>query len=340
VPTVASLGEFGLIARIARMTPTAPSVVEGIGDDCAVLRIGDRLVLVSCDLSIENVHWRRSHALAESIGWKAAASALSDIAAMGGAPLFCLVSLACPDDTETSLVDGLYEGMLDAVKQCGAVIVGGDTTRSADGIVIDVVVIGEPVGDRYLTRKGAQPGDALVVTGRLGLSAAGLHALESDRGDLSETDSTRPAASEKPRLLRAHCHPTPRIQEGQWLAARPVVHAMIDISDGLIQDAGHLAEAAHLGVDVDQSMLSVDPDLMSYCREGGLDPYDFMLAGGEDYELAFAVAGGRSDALVQAFRGKFHTDISVVGTFTDAWQGVRIAGEPPSKTGFDHFRQP
>lgn len=324
--TVGSLGEFGLIARIARMTPTAPSVVEGIGDDCAVLRIGDRLMLVSCDLSIENVHWRRSHAQPDAIGWKAAASALSDIAAMGGAPLFCLISLACTADTETAFVDGLYDGLLDAVTEFGAAIVGGDTTRSTEGVIIDVTVIGEPAGDRYLGRKGAQPGDMLAVTGRLGLSAAGLHALERK--------------ADAPELVRAHYHPIPRFPEGQWLSACPDIHAMIDVSDGLVQDAGHLAEAAHLGIDIDPASLPVDPSLAAYCTEQGLAPYDFILAGGEDYELAFAVAGEQSGNLVNAFRQQFHTGISVVGTFTDAWRGVRIAGNPPSRRGFDHFSQP
>ena len=320
--TVGSIGEFGLIARIARLVPSAPSVIEGIGDDCAVLRLGSHVMLVSCDLSIENVHWHRSHAPAESIGWKAAASALSDIAAMGGKPLFCLVSLACPADTGVAFIEGLYDGMLDAVAQCGASIVGGDTTRSTEGIIVDVTVIGEPVG-RYVTRRGALPGDKLVATGRLGLAAAGLDAIE--------------AGTAAPELVRALYRPTPRFPEGQWLSDCPDVHAMIDISDGLIQDAGHLAEAARLGVDIDPALLPIAPELAAYCAERGVNAYDFILSGGEDYELAFAVAAERADEIVLAFRRQFHTDITIVGAFTDAWRDVRVAGAAPGARGFDHF---
>ena len=322
--TVKEIGEFALIDRIARLVRSAPSVLEGIGDDCAVVRFGERLLLVSCDLSVENVHFIRAHATAEDIGWKAAASALSDIAAMGGAPLFCLVSLACPADTEVSLIERLYDGLLDAAAQCGATLVGGDTTRSQEGIVIDVTVLGEAIGNRYLSRKGARPGDVLAVTGALGLAAAGLRALE--RGEDARD------------VIRAHYHPVPRIVEGQWLSACAHVHASIDVSDGLTQDAGHLAAAACLGVDIDSARLPVAAALASYCQTRALDPCAFMLSGGEDYELAFAVDGEHYKSAIEAFRREFHTAIAVVGTFTDAWRGVRVNGQELSRTGFDHFK--
>ncbi len=136
-------------------------MVEGIGDDCAVLRVCDRLLLVSCDLSVEGVHFRRRYGSPEDIGWKAAASSLSDIAAMGGAPLFGLVSLACPGNRGVSFVEGVYDGLIDAMSQCGAVIVGGDTTRSQEYMTLDVIVIGETIGNRYLSRKGGLGGRCL-----------------------------------------------------------------------------------------------------------------------------------------------------------------------------------
>jgi thiamine-monophosphate kinase len=324
MPSVGSIGEFGLIARLKRVVPSAPSVIEGIGDDCAVVRAGDRILLATCDLSLENVHWRRDDASPESIGYKAAASALSDIAAMGGSPLFCLVSLACPGDTEVAFIDGLYDGLLDAAAQCGAAVVGGDTTRSAEGVILDVMAIGEPAG-RYVTRKGAAAGDRLAVTGRLGLAAAGLHALE---GGVAAPD-----------LVHAHYHPAPRFPEGLWLSACPEVHAMIDISDGLLQDAGHLAEAAGLGVDIDRNRLPVDPRLAAYCAKQGVSPYDFILSGGEDYELAFAVVAEGVDGLVEAFRRQFQTEVSVVGVFEGGFREVRVSGSVAGKGGFDHFRR-
>ncbi|MCJ7839169.1 MAG: thiamine-phosphate kinase, partial [Burkholderiales bacterium] len=135
------LGEFGLIERIARILPGAPTLIEGIGDDCAVVRIFDRLMLLSCDMFVEDVHFRRRYARPQDVGWKAATSALSDVAAMGGTPLFSLVSLACPAHTDSAYVEGLYHGITDAVGQAGAVVVGGDTTMSPSGIAIDVTVI-------------------------------------------------------------------------------------------------------------------------------------------------------------------------------------------------------
>jgi len=322
--TLHDIGEFGLIERIARLAPGAPHVVEGIGDDCAVVKVGDRLLLVSSDLSIEGVHFRREHGTAEAIGWKAATVALSDIAAMGGAPLFCLVSLACPGACDVSYIEGLYTGLAEAVTQHGAAIVGGDTTQSREGIVLDVMAIGEPIGDRYLTRRGAQAGDWLGVTGRLGMSAAGLHALEHGH--------------DAPALIHAHRYPAARMSEGQWLCARPDVRCLIDVSDGLVQDAGHLARAANLGVGIDPTLIPINSELAAYCAQYGLDPYDFILAGGEDYELAFAVQGPDCRQPHEMFRREFQTDINCVGTFTDAWHGVRVAGRTINKGGFDHFK--
>lgn len=322
--TIKGMGEFELIDRLTKVLPSAPAVVEGIGDDCAVLRVGDRLMLVSCDLSMEDVHFTRYHMSSQDIGWKAGASSLSDIAAMGGLPLFCLVSIACPSDCDYSYIEGLYSGLSDAVWHTGAVIVGGDTGRSSSGIILDVTVIGEVINNRYLLRRGARDGDLLGVTGRLGLSGAGLWALRHEHN--------------APVLINAHSRPMPRIDEGQWLAAQPGVHAMIDISDGLIQDARHIAQRSKVGVNLDPSLLPVDADLEMFCREYNLDPYEFVLSGGEDYELAFAVSPDDIDEILHRFRREFHTPIHIVGSFTDAWRGVRVAGEESDIEGFDHFR--
>jgi len=324
VETIGDIGEFGLIERIARVTPSASCVVEGIGDDCAVVRAANGLLLVSCDLFLEGIHFSLETARPRDIGWKAAASALSDIAAMGGRPLCCVVSLACPADCEVAVLESVYAGLVEAAACCEAAVVGGDTARTAERILLDVTAIGEPAAGRYLTRKGAQPGDLLAVTGRLGLAAAGLCALEH--------------AHDAPELTRAHHRPTPRIKEGQWLAARPDVHAMIDISDGLVQDAGHLAEAGEVGVDIDPALLRPAPALARYCDEHSRDPVSFMLSGGEDYELAFAISMQSAGEILEAFRAEFHTGIATVGAFTGAWPGVRVGGKPPSQSGFDHFR--
>lgn len=323
--TLREIGEFGLIHRLAQMLPAVPAVVEGIGDDCAILRVFDRKLLASCDLLVEDVHFERRNTSPEDIGWKAATASLSDVAAMGGAPLFALVALACPADTDVAFIEGLYHGLSDAVWQAGAAVVGGDTTASLERITLDVTVLGELIGNRYLPRRGAQVGDLLGVTGCLGRSAAGLFALGKGH--------------DAPVLANAHRHPVARLAEGQWLSACLQAHAMIDVSDGLIQDVAHLAEGAKMGVDVDPERLRVDPDLGRYCEEQGLDPLDFMLTGGEDYELAFALAPDDAESCLNRFRREFRTPITLVGAFTDAWNGVRVAGEPPpARGGFEHFK--
>ncbi|NUM56005.1 MAG: thiamine-phosphate kinase [Candidatus Hydrogenedentes bacterium] len=322
--TLRDIGEFGLIDRLERFLPTSPLVIEGIGDDCAVLRFGDKQLLVSTDLFVENVHFRREWAAPADIGWKAAASSLSDIAAMGGAPLFCLTSLACPADTPTAFVEEMYQGLSSAMSRFSAVIVGGDTTCTESGIALDVIVIGETVGNRCLRRHGAEAGDHVVVTGHCGMSAAGLHALRHGH--------------DVPELVLAHLRPTPRISEGQWLCRRTGVHAMIDVSDGLVQDLGHIASFSYLGINLMSETFPVPAVLSRYAWENQCKPDAFVLHGGEDYELAFTVAAAEANAVLDAFHHEFRVETTTIGVVTDKWLGVRIDGEPIEAAGYDHFK--
>jgi thiamine-monophosphate kinase len=272
---------------------------------------------------VEDVHFRFTTSTPFDVGWKAAAAGLSDIASMGGAPLFCLVSLACPSSLPVTHVDQLYQGMNSLLSRFGAVIVGGDTTRSPGGLVIDVVLLGEPVCQRVLRRKGARAGDVVGVTGPLGLSAAGLHALEE--GHVA------------PGLVEAHMRPKPRVLEGQWLCGNAGVHAMIDISDGLVQDAGHIAAMSGIGIDIDAAKLAIAPALDGYCNAQGLDPQKFMQAGGEDYELLFTLDAVHAKQAQQTFRMEFDGELTYIGKVTDKWEGVRVDGQSPVRTGYDHF---
>lgn len=325
--TVGELGEFGLITRLTQMLPSTPGVVEGVGDDCAVLRVSGNPLLMSSDLFVENVHFRRGLLHPEEIGWKAAAGAVSDIAAMGGAPLFSLVSLMCPTDIEVTFVEGIYQGMTNVFSQYGGAIIGGDTSRTEGPLAIDVAVAGEVRGNRCLKRRGARPGDLLAVTGYPGLSAMGFHALEHGNMD--------------PEVTQRHRWPRPRIREGQWLCAREeAIHAMLDTSDGLVQDAGHLAKAAGIGVDIDPKAVPIAPVLLEYCDENNLDAMQFALAGGEDYELAFAMNVDDHENTLNDMHNEFRTVVTVVGRFTDEWSGARVGGEELPEGGFDHFAPP
>lgn len=320
---VGELGEFRLIERLARMLPSAPTVIESIGDDCAVVRANDKVLLLTSDLFIEGVHFNRETLHPEEIGWKAAAAAISDIAAMGGSALFSLVSLACPPSTRVSFVEQLYQGMANVFSQYGGVIVGGDMSRASNGITIDVTVVGEVRGSRCLRRRGALPGDLLAITGYPGLSAAGLDAIQ--RG------------LHEPELTQRHRWPRPRLREAQWMCQRLEIHAMLDTSDGLVQDATHLAGAADLGVNIERAKLPVSGVLARHCEQTGLDLQHLMLTGGEDYELAFAMGVDNSEATLNALHNEFRTVVTVVGQFTDEWAGVRVDGEPHPGGGYDHF---
>ncbi len=320
---IEDIGEFKLIERLARFLPSTPTVVEGIGDDCAVVRLFGHQLMVTSDLSVENTHFRRDYAHPEEIGWKVAASSLSDIAAMGGTPLFALTSLSCPSDTPIIFLEQMYQGISNLLSRYGVVVIGGDTTRSPELISIDVTVFGEVSGNRFLRRRGAQIGDLLTVTGFLGESAAGLDALRHGR--------------DAHQLKEEHLRPKPRILEGLWLSGRPQVHAMLDISDGLYQDAGHLAKPGRLGINVDPSRLPLSDAFKDYCERWDLDPIDTALSGGEDYELLFATDSGECTQIMHAFRQEFRTPITVIGEFTDAWTGVRIQGQKREGGGYNHF---
>jgi thiamine-monophosphate kinase len=219
----------------------------------------------------------------------------------------------------------IAEGIRDAAESVGATVIGGDTTRSPAGLMIDVTVIGEAADGKYLLRKGAQSGDMLLITGTPGRSRAGLLALE--KGLDAET------------LIRAHVHPEPRVEYGQWFLQQPHARAMMDVSDGIAQDAGHLAKASGLGVGMTSASVAVDPELLPVCLELGLSIQDLVFEGGEDYELAVVVDPEHSLSIIEAFRVKFDMPIYAIGTFSDQFEGVRIDGDPVEALGYDHFRR-
>lgn len=321
--TLHDVGEFGFIDRITAHLRSRPDVLIGPGDDCAVVRAGDRVLLITCDLAMEDVHFRRGIVAAEELGWKAAAAGLSDIAAMGGAPLFLVTSLAAPSATDVHELEAFCGGMAAVAGQAGAAIIGGDVTRSSDGIVADVMAIGEAPGGKYLLRNGAKPGDMFAVTGWPGRAAAGLEAQE--RG------------VDAPELIRALYHPEPRVLEGQWLAQHDAVHAMIDVSDGVVQDAGHLCERSGLGLAMTSASVAVDPLLADFCARSDKSLQDYVFTGGEAYELAFAIDQNAFADVLNAFRNEFKLPVTVLGQFTDEFEGVLIDDARPADIGYEHF---
>ncbi len=269
-PSVAELGEFGLIARInaGRMLP--PGTLLGPGDDAAVLLAADRRVVVTTDLLVEAVHFRLDWATPYQVGRKAVAVNVADVVAMGAVPTALVAGLAVPGQTPVSTVDELTSGMWEEAERAGAGIVGGDVVGSAE-IVISVTALGDLQGRAPITRSGARAGDVLAVCGRLGWSAAGLAVLR--RGWRSP-----------PAVVGAHQVPQPPYPAGPQADAAGVT-AMIDISDGLVADAGHLAEASGVAVNIESAALPVSPELVDVAAALGADARHWVLTGGEDHAL-------------------------------------------------------
>ena len=255
--TARDVGEFGLIDRVVERLTTSPQVLLGPGDDAAVVAAPDGRVVATTDLLVEGVHFRRDWSSAYDVGRKAAAASLADVAAMGGRATALLVGLAAPDDLPVLWATGLADGLRDEAAVVGASVVGGDVVRS-DTIVVAVTALGDLAGRPPVTRAGARPGDAVVLAGELGRSAAGLRELMAGR-----TDGP---------LVDAHRRPTPPYDMGPVLADAGAT-SMCDVSDGMLADAGQLARASGVCFD--------------------LDPADeLVLTGGEDHALLASLPAG------------------------------------------------
>ncbi len=332
---VQRLGERGLIRRIRQtLGSLTPGVRVGIGDDAAVLEpTPGTWLLVTTDLVLEDVHFRRRSAGPADIGWKAMARNLSDIAAMGGTPRFAVVALACPEKTDVEEVDQFYEGLRGAAAPHGVHVVGGDTSASPDGWIVNVTLLGEMTGPPRL-RSDARPGDRIAVSGALGRSAAGLRVLEAD---------PRPALPEETLrdVIQAQLRPVARVPEGKWLGTARGVHALIDLSDGLATDLGHVAAESGVSARVELARLPVAPSTRAVATALSLDPVELAVAGGEDYELLFTAERSAMDDLAAGLKSATGTAVTVIGEITAGSATVDFldaAGRPVEiAPGFDHF---
>lgn len=286
MPKLSDLGEFGLIAHLEKILPGGVSKEWSValGDDCAVRRAaGGRSELLTQDLLFEGVHFLPGNSKHwETVGWKALAVNLSDIAAMGGEPLGAVIGLGLPKRARLSEVEALYRGLARAARRFSCPVVGGDTNRSPRGWTIAVTLLGETRRPPLL-RGAARPGDSLWVTGELGGAAL---AWRAERGRKSVPASIRR------RLLL----PTPRLEWGRDLAAFGEVGAAIDISDGLAGDLGHVAKASRVGFEVEVEALPHPRGFAGLCEKAGLDVLRTVLEGGEDYELLFTLRAGAEQA--------------------------------------------
>ena len=326
-----AVGEFGLIEALRRRARASPRWRVGIGDDAAVLRprAGRELVL-TCDALIEDVHFRWRSTSAPALARKALMVNLSDLSAMGAAPLGFLLALGLPARTRSERLDGFVTALLRAAADADCPLVGGDTV-CAPVWTIAVTAVGELPRGRALRRGGARPGQRILVTGELGAAALGLALLERGRGG---GRAARP-------FVRRQLAPAPPWRAGVILRRAGLATAAIDVSDGLAQDLGHVLRASGVGADLELERLPLARGFARQCARHGLDPLQLALAGGEDYELLFcAPARGPSAARLAARLGCRVTEIGRVrkGRGLALFRGGVRTSAPPE--GFEHFKTP
>ena len=301
-----SIGEFGLIEQIKKMTRCDASVMVGIGDDTAVLKVaGGKPILFTTDMLIEDRHFRLAEATGFEIGWKAMAVNVSDIAAMGGLPTHAVVSVGLPKDLNVEFVKQIYAGLQSVAKKFHVNLVGGDTNAS-DKLVISVALLGTCERRAPIRRSGAKPGDVIFVTGDLGGSYAS----------------------------KKHLNFIPRIAEAQYLTRNFKIHSMIDISDGLASDIQRVAQASRVGAVLSKEAIPVS----AFVRDG-----DKALSDGEDFELLFTLSPHEAARLTLADKPRSLASFSPVGKIVSKKLGVRLLRANGQETvlpekGYNHFR--
>jgi thiamine-monophosphate kinase len=311
----------------------------GIGDDAAVFHsaAGNETVITT-DLLIEDIDFRRTTSPALLLGHKALAVSLSDIAAMGARSRWSLTSIGVPEDVwQTEFVDQFYDGLATLAHQYDIQLIGGDTSRTSEKLVIDSIVLGECAAGRAIRRVGAQPGDQIFVTGSLGGAAAGLRLIE--RGaHLAEQNLADDDSQKIDHVLLRQLRPEPRVGWGIVLGEERLATAMIDISDGLSSDLNHLCTASGVGALIESSLLPIDHQVVELCGRRALDPLQLALHGGEDFELLFTVKSGDVGRLPRRVDG---VEIRRIGEIRISADGVRISEGPRvwelNPGGWKHF---
>jgi thiamine-monophosphate kinase len=329
------MGEFELLARLRERLPQdGPRVKLGSGDDAAITAPGGATA-TSVDAIVEGVHFRREEAGLHTVGRKALSTALSDLAAMGAEAGEAYVVLGAPGEFGEDDFDALLEGLLEVASATGTTLAGGDLTR-APVLSLAVTVVGHAARpERFVTRKGAKPGDLLVLTGEIGGAAAGRLLLDDTALAAAVSEPTAEA------LCARQLDPTPRLRSGHALATAGA-RAMIDLSDGLAGDAGHLSRAGAVTLRIDAGALPIAGGVAEVAVAAGLDPLQLAVSGGEDYELLAAVSPESLDEVSTGLRKAAETTLTPIGEVA-AGGGVEIRlpeGGLLEVRGHDHFADP
>jgi thiamine-monophosphate kinase len=332
---VRDLSESELIARIQSRLPAPPSwVVVGIGDDAAVVEPErNRLEVLTTDALVEGVHFERRFTPAAAIGHRALAVNLSDLAAMGASPRLALLSLALPADLRAGDFDALTGGLAALARRSGVAVVGGNLTRTTGPLVVDLTVSGTVKRRQILTRSGARPGDELYVTGTVGTAAAGLRRLQAH----DTTSIGRPDAI----CVNRYLYPEPRLRAGILLGRNRAATACLDLSDGLAAGLQLLAASSHVGVQIEEKAVPLDPAAARILRDSAVDVVRTAIVAGDDYELLFAVRPRLRGRLKTAMASA-GVSVSRIGVCTEPGATVlkgtngaeALAGLPG---GYSHF---
>lgn len=356
------IGEFGLIERLVQaweasgkkkeMTHTdffgsidadqtgvgAAGLRLGVGDDAAVIDVpAGRALLTTADMLVEGIHFLWSGTRARSLGRKAIAANISDIAAMGGVPGWALLSIGIPPGAMVEDVEELYAGMGEMASRYGVALAGGDTVRSEQW-VISVTLLGIAVREPF-TRRGGRDGDLILVTGRVGDAAAGLYLLLNK--DIDYTG----LSGEAEYLLSRHLDPTPRVREAMVLAEHGGVTAMIDVSDGVASEVHHICRNSGCGAQLDLASLPVSPQAQKLASVTGQTAINWALYGGEDYELLFTAPPDVAPDLIKHLREAAGAPATVIGRLTGVSPGVSareltpggVRYVPVPAGGYNHF---
>lgn len=328
------LGEFDLIQRLTKQfTNKEQNIIVGIGDDCAVIaKDNETYTLATCDIQVAGVHFLPQYQNPEDIGRKAMAVNISDIAAMGGKPTYCLVSLILPPHIDDEFIESVYKGMSQLCKQYTMTLIGGNIS-SGQQLAIDIFLLGEVKKTDLVLRSGAKPGDKVLVTGNLGDAAAGLAVLQNPSIKLTK--------KEKVTVITRQCSPIPRLAESTILAASKKVTSMIDVSDGLSSDVLHICKRSNIGVILYEDRLPVSATAQKVARQLREDPLKLVLSGGEDYELLFTTQPKYVDSLMEEVQRQTGTQVTVIGEITSQKEGYLLLKTQREKikliaSGWDH----
>jgi thiamine-monophosphate kinase len=332
------LGEFGLIDHLAKSVRIHnQSTVKGIGDDAAVIENGDYYNLLSTDMLVEGVHFDLSFTPLKHLGYKSVVSNISDIAAMNGTASHIVISLALSNRFSIEALDDLYAGINAACDQYHIDLVGGDTTSSPKGLIINIAIYGQVKKEKITYRSGSTEGDLLVVTGDLGGAFLGLNILEREKRIFLEKPDFQPDLEGNDYLIQRQLRPEARVDIIKQLQELDIVpSAMIDISDGLASEIHHLSRQSDVGFTVYEEKLPIDP--LTYQRgiDLGIDPTVAALNGGEDYELLFTVPQSEYEKL------KNQLDFTIIGHAVKATEGLHLISKSNNQhkltaQGWKHF---